>query len=126
MGNFLWNQLVLMQLVYLSGPCSGFATSCLLNKDSAQQKVGADSLPHVVCLKCDPNEVTGLFSKGLDPSEQLHHNSSYKNKLTALCLHLHMYLIFQCYAAINVPVQDRKGAGSLRRASHVYVEHGVI
>lgn len=34
------------------------------------QKVAADRLPHVVCLKCDPNEVTGFIGKCPDRSEQ--------------------------------------------------------
>lgn len=46
------------------------ATSSLLSEDSVQQKVAADGLPHVVCLKCDPNEVTGFTGKAPDRSEQ--------------------------------------------------------
>lgn len=49
---------------------SGSATSSLLSDDSVQQKVAADRLPHVVCLKCDLNEVTGFIGKGPDRSEQ--------------------------------------------------------
>lgn len=50
--------------------CSGSATSPLLTKDSVQQKVAADSLPHVICLKCNPNEVTGFIGVGPDRFEQ--------------------------------------------------------
>ena len=115
---FLWKQLLLMW------PCCFFcqghvgtvpATSSLLSKDPAQHKVWADSLPHVVCLKCDPNEVTGLLGTGLDTSEVVNHHSSYKNKPTVHCFHLHLYhfkgrfKVTWLSCILKMTIQDRKG-----------------
>lgn len=73
--------------------CSLSATSTLLNKDSVQQKVRADSLPHVVCLKCDPNGVTGFLGGGLDTSEQINHISIVKTNL--------QYTVCTCIVIFN-------------------------
>lgn len=77
--------------------------------DSVQQKVRADRLPHVVCLKCDPNEVTAFFSKSLDTSEQLHRINSVKANL--------QWSVSTCIVIFNT---DTSG-----RASCVFAEHGV-
>lgn len=85
--NFLKIRFFLAAMLFVFGracrgsACSLSATSTLLNKDSVQQKVQADSLPHVVCLKCDPNGVMGFLGRGLDTSEQINHLSSVKTNL---------------------------------------------
>lgn len=73
--------------------CSGSATSSLLTQDSVQQKVPADSLPHVVCLKCDPNGVTGFIGEGPDTSEQPNHISKIhlQRTVTSPILNSNMY-----------------------------------
>lgn len=78
---WLMQQCCLLSRVCRDSACTCTATSSLFNKDSIQQKDMADSLPHVVCLKCDPNEVTGLISKDPDKSKQLNHISSVKINL---------------------------------------------
>lgn len=76
---------------------------------SVQQKVRADRLPHVVCLKCDPNEVTAFFGKSLDTSKQLHRTSSVKANL--------QWSVSTCFVIVNTNASGR--------ASCVFVEHGV-
>lgn len=97
--NFLKIRFFLAAMLFVFGgarrdsACSFSATSTLLNKDSVQQKVWADSLPHVVCLKCDPNEVTGFLGGGLDTSEQINHISSVKTNL--------QYTVCTCIVIFN-------------------------
>lgn len=110
---------------HVDSACSGSATSSLLNKDSVQQKVRADSLPHVVCLKCDPNEVTGFLGKSLDTSERLNHISSVKTNLQCtVCAFIVIFNTTQPSCIFKVLTQDQ--VGTLLRASCVFVEHGVI
>lgn len=97
--NFLKIRFFLAAMLFVLGrarrdsACSFSATSTLLNKDSVQQKVRADSLPHVVCLKCDPNGVTGFLGGGLDTSEQINHISSVKTNL--------QYTVCTCIVIFN-------------------------
>lgn len=83
--NFLQDRILLRSHVVVFGRaqrdsacCSCSVTSALLTKDSVQHKVKADSLPHVVCLKCDPNGVMGFQGEGPDTSDQINHISGVK------------------------------------------------
>lgn len=90
---FLAAMLFVFERACRDSVCSLSATSTLLNKDSVQQKAWADSLPHVVCLKCDPNGVMGFLDGALDTSEQINHISSVKTNL--------QYTVCTCIVIFN-------------------------
>lgn len=72
-------------LQYLCQPLSAWSF--------CRQKVQADSLPHVVCLKCDPDEVIAMLRKGLThkvKKDCISNNK--KNKHTEQCLRLYLDL----------------------------------
>lgn len=91
-------------LQYLCQPLSAWSF--------CRQKVQADSLPHVVCLKCDPDEVIAMLRKGLThkvKKDCISNNK--KNKHTEQCLRLYLDLFRATQPSCIFKALERNKAG---------------
>lgn len=91
-------------LQYLCQPLSAWSF--------CRQKVQADSLPHVVCLKCDPDEVIAMLRKVLThkvKKDCISNNK--KNKHTEQCLRLYLDLFRATQPSCIFKALERNKAG---------------